>query len=165
MRQPGGESRHEKNNVPEPQCCRWPRFASAAELSGVFVEDEIKALTGETLVLNGIGLREKFWVDVYVGSLYLPARSDDVAEILSGPDPGAFSSILSTRKSPDKLLEAWREGFEKNQNEETLEQLQSRIDQFYGYFDRSVPRKGALRVRLPARPGRPGHAQRQGARH
>ncbi len=45
--------------------------AIAADLSGVFVDEQINAGNGETLVLNGMGLREKFWVDVYVGSLYL----------------------------------------------------------------------------------------------
>ncbi len=117
-------------------------LASAAELAGVFVEDEIKAVSGETLVLNGIGLREKFWVDVYVGSLYLPAKSDDVAEILSRPGPWRVQlDFVYKEVAPDKLLEAWREGFEKNQEEETLNQLQPRIDQFYGYFERSVVAK------------------------
>ncbi len=117
-------------------------IASAAELSGIFVDDEIKTVTGETLVLNGIGLREKFWVDVYVGSLYLPAKSNDVAEILSRPGPWRLQlDFVFKEVAPDKLLEAWREGFEKNQNEETLKQLQPRIDQFYQFFSTSVVAK------------------------
>lgn len=117
-------------------------IASAAELSGVFVDDEIRAASGETLVLNGIGLREKFWVDVYVGSLYLPAKSDDVAEILSRPGPWRVQlDFIFKEVAPDKLLEAWREGFEKNQNAETLQQLQPRIEQFYRYFDSNVVAK------------------------
>ena len=116
--------------------------ASAAELSGVFVEDEIKALTGETLVLNGIGLREKFWVDVYVGSLYLPKKSEDVAEILSRPGPWRVQlDFVYKEVAQDKLLEGWREGFEKNQDEETRQQLKDRIEQFYQFFDSSVVAK------------------------
>ena len=53
-------------------------IAGAAEISGVFIDDQIKTQNGETLLLNGSGLRGKFWVDVYVGSLYLPAKSGDV---------------------------------------------------------------------------------------
>jgi len=41
----------------------------AAELAGVIVKDQVTAENGETLLLNGTGLREKFWIDVYVGSL------------------------------------------------------------------------------------------------
>ena len=31
----------------------------------------------ETLTLNGLGLREKYWVDVYVAGLYLPNKMND----------------------------------------------------------------------------------------
>jgi len=117
-------------------------IATAAELSGVFVDDEIKTSAGETLVLNGIGLREKFWVDVYVGALYLPSKSTDVAEILSRPGPWRVQlDFIYKEVAQEKLIESWREGFEKNQATETLQQLQSRIDQFYGYFDSSVKAK------------------------
>lgn len=113
--------------------------AIAAELSGVFIDDEIKAANGQTLVLNGVGLREKFWVDVYVGSLYLPQKSNDVAEILS--NPGAWRVQLDfvyKEVSQEKLLQGWREGFEKNQSAETLDKLAESINQYYGYFDSNV---------------------------
>ena len=117
-------------------------IASAAELSGVFVDDEIKASSGETLVLNGIGLREKFWVDVYVGALYLPDKSSDVAEILSRPGPWRVQlDFVYKEVDQKKLIKAWREGFEKNQSDETLQKLQPRIDQFYQYFDSGVVAK------------------------
>lgn len=115
---------------------------AAAELSGVFVDDQIQAGNGETLVLNGLGLREKLWVDVYVGSLYLPQKSDDVAVILSRP--GAWRVQLDfvyKEVSSKKLLDAWREGFEKNQEEESLDKLKERIEQFYGYFADSAVAK------------------------
>ena len=117
-------------------------IAAAAELSGVFVDDEIKAANGKVLVLNGIGLREKFWVDVYVGSLYLESKSDDVAEILSRP--GAWRvqlDFIYKEVDKKKLLDGWREGFENNQSEESLQKLQQRIEQFYSYFDSSVVAK------------------------
>ncbi|MCP4389062.1 MAG: hypothetical protein GY802_12260 [Gammaproteobacteria bacterium] len=117
-------------------------IAAAAELSGVFIDDEIKTSSGETLVLNGIGLREKFWVDVYVGALYLPGKSTDVAEILSRPGSWRIQlDFVYKEVDQKKLIKAWREGFEKNQSAETLQQLQSRIDQFYQYFDSAVVAK------------------------
>ena len=96
--------------------CLFSALTAAGRTFRVFIADEIKAEGGQPLVLNGVGLREKFWVDVYVGSLYLPVKSDDVAEILSKPRvPGGCSSILSTRKLPgEKLLDAWREGLKKS---------------------------------------------------
>lgn len=122
--------------------CLFCGLAPAAELSGVFINDEIKTADGQSLVLNGVGLREKLWVDVYVGSLYLPSKSGDVAEILSKPGPWRVQlDFVYKEVSREKLLKAWREGFEKNQNPETLKQLQSRIDEFYGYFDTGAVKK------------------------
>jgi len=113
--------------------------ANAAEVSGVFIDDQIKTQNGATLVLNGAGLREKFWVDVYVGSLYLPAKSADVAEILSKPGPLRIQlDFVYKEVAADKLLESWREGFEKNQDAASLKSLKDRIEQFYGYFDSSA---------------------------
>jgi hypothetical protein len=94
--------------------CLFSATGTAAELSGVFVDDEIKAESGQSLLLNGIGLREKFWVDVYVGSLYLPGKSDDVAEILSNPGPWRVQlDFVYKEVAAKKLLASWREGFEK----------------------------------------------------
>ena len=117
----------------------WCSLAAAAELSGVFIEDEIQSADGQTLVLNGVGLREKFWVDVYVGSLFLTDKSSDVAEILSRPGPWRVQlDFVYKEVDREKLIKAWREGFEKNQSSEKLEQLQERMDQFYSYFDSGV---------------------------
>ena len=125
--------------------------AFAAELAGVFVDDSV-TLDGQELVLNGIGLREKLWVDVYVGSLYLPETSDDVAEILSRPGPWRVQlDFIYKEVATDKLLQAWREGFEKNQDEASLQQLRARIDEFYSCFTSSALAKDRYRFDyLPA---------------
>jgi hypothetical protein len=48
----------------------------AAEVAGVSLPDEVVLeSTGEKLVLNGVGVRKKFVVKVYVGALYLPSNS------------------------------------------------------------------------------------------
>lgn len=122
--------------------CLCSALTPAAELSGVFIDDKIVSDDGQTLVLNGMGLREKLWVDVYVGSLYLPKKSRDVGEILSRPGPWRVQlDFVYKEVAREKLLEAWREGFEKNQSPETLKQLQAKIDQFYEFFDTSALKK------------------------
>lgn len=111
----------------------------AKELAGVFVEDSISASNGKTLLLNGMGLREKLWIDVYVGSLYLPRKANNVAEVLSLP--GALRiqmDFVYKEVASDKLIEAWKEGFENNQSADNLKQLQSRMEQFYSYFEQSA---------------------------
>lgn len=119
-------------------CC-FAANLSAAEISGVFLEERLQSANGETLVLNGAGLREKFWVDVYVGSLYLQRKTDDVAQILSTPGPWRVQlDFVYKEVARDKLLDGWREGFEKNQSTESLQRLRERIEQFYAFFDRDV---------------------------
>ncbi len=111
----------------------------ARELAGVFVDDEITASNGEKLILNGMGLREKLWIDVYVGSLYLVNYNNNVADILSLPNALRIQmDFIYKEVSSDKLIKAWREGFEKNQPEDKLKKLQERIDQFYGFFEESA---------------------------
>lgn len=111
----------------------------AAELAGVIIEDQVTAENGETLMLNGAGLREKFWVDVYVGSLYLVNKSDNVAEILSTPNASRMQmDFIHKEVASKKLIKAWNEGFSKNQPSKNLIALQDRIDQFNSFFKQNA---------------------------
>ena len=47
--------------------------SAKTEIGGVTLPDTIK-VGDETLVLNGGGIREKFWLDMYVGGLYCPKK-------------------------------------------------------------------------------------------
>jgi hypothetical protein len=110
----------------------------AAELAGVTVDDEIVAANGDKLQLNGMGLRE-LWVDVYVGSLYLQRKTNNVADVLSRQGPIRIQmDFIYTEVASKKLIKAWQEGFEKNQSEAMLKKLQNRIEQFYDYFSDSA---------------------------
>lgn len=111
----------------------------AAELAGVNVADTLNMPNGETLVLNGMGLREKLWIDVYVGSLYLARKANNVAEVLS--QPGALRiqmNFVYKEVASDKLIKAWKEGFEKNQSPQMLKELQQRIERFYSFFNENA---------------------------
>ncbi|MEM7564448.1 MAG: chalcone isomerase family protein [Pseudomonadota bacterium] len=114
----------------------------AAELSGVFIEEKIELDDDQSLILNGAGLRERLWFDIYVGSLYLTEKSTDVAEVLSKPGPLRIQlDFVYKEVSREKLLEAWRDGFEKNQSEASMTKLKARIEQFYAYFDKAAVAK------------------------
>ena len=126
--------------------CWFSAPTVAAELSGVFIDDEISIEGGPALVLNGVGLREKLWIDMYVGSLYLPGKSNDVAEILSRPGPWRVQlDFVYKEVASDQLIDSWREGFEKNQPAERMKQLETRIDRFCGYFKTSAVAKDQYR--------------------
>ncbi len=120
-------------------------FASpsqSAELEGVFVDDQITVENGETLILNGMGLREKFWVDVYVGSLYLAKKTESIADILSSQNALRIQmDFVYEEVDKEKLVTAWREGFHMNQEKDVINAISDRMDQFYGFFDQNVVEK------------------------
>jgi hypothetical protein len=110
-------------------------LAQAAELAGVTVADNITLADGSTLQLNGMGLREKLWIDIYVGSLYLPKKADTVADALS--QNGGFRvqmDFVYKEVASEKLVAAWREGFTRNQSEVKLNNMSQSIEHFYQMF-------------------------------
>lgn len=114
----------------------------AGQLAGVKVEDKIVTANGTVLQLNGMGLREKLWIDVYVGSLYLAKPSHDPVEVIRQTDPFRLRmDILYKEVSSEKLVNAWQEGFEKNQSPDSLARLDERIKQFNALFS-DAARKG-----------------------
>ena len=107
---------------------------SAAEVAGVKIDDQAQ-VDGTQLVLNGAGVRSKFFVEVYVAALYLPKRSQSVSDILAMPGPKRVSMhFLHDEVSKEKLVDAWEEGFQKNQSEESMKTLAPRLDQFNELF-------------------------------
>lgn len=91
----------------------WWMLGSAfgGELAGVTLPDTA-TVGGQPLVLNGLGLREKYFVDVYVGGLYLPARTTDGAKAIADDVPKrlvmhfVYSSVPAA-----KMVETFEEGF------------------------------------------------------
>jgi len=90
-----------------------PIAASAVELGGVNMEDKT-VVNGQTLVLNGAGLRKKFFIKVYVGGLYLPAKMSNPASILASDTPRRMVMHFVYSVSKDQMCEAWQEGLDAN---------------------------------------------------
>ncbi|MGH9362697.1 MAG: chalcone isomerase family protein [Thermoanaerobaculia bacterium] len=87
--------------------------AAAGTLAGVSLPDKVD-VDGKSLVLNGMGLRKKFVIKVYVGGLYLPQKEKSASKILAGD--GAHRMVLHFiyDVSKDQMCEAWQEGLEAN---------------------------------------------------
>jgi Chalcone isomerase-like len=87
--------------------------AWAAELAGAKLPDTLNA-GGTTLKLNGLGIRKKSIVKVYVGALYLVAPSKDADAILAGDQPKAIRLHFLRDLTKKQLVEAFEEGFKAN---------------------------------------------------
>ena len=89
--------------------------ALAREVAGVKVPDTV-SVEGAELKLNGVGLRRAtmFNVKVYVGALYLAAPSMDPEAIVRADEPKSVRMRFLRGVGKDKIMGAFREGFEKN---------------------------------------------------
>ncbi len=86
----------------------------AGELADVKMADEI-TVGDATLQLNGMGLRKKMWVKVYVAGLYLESSTNDAAEAVSaGGTTRVVMHFLTDKANKKKMDAAWVEGFEAN---------------------------------------------------
>ncbi|MDX1775128.1 MAG: chalcone isomerase family protein [Desulfobulbales bacterium] len=123
---------------------------AAREIAGVDIPPTVTIEDNE-LVLNGAGIRKRFFIKVYVGSLYLTRKRTTVEQVLA--DPGAkriAMNFLYKELSPEKLVKAWNEGFTGNNSTEELGRLQERINRFNSFF--TTVRKGD-EIRLDYLPG------------
>jgi hypothetical protein len=85
----------------------------AASLAGVTLPDTVQA-GGTTLVLNGLGLRKKFVVKVYVVGLYLEQKSSDAGAILKADAPKRIVMQFVHDASKNQMADAFDESFNNN---------------------------------------------------
>lgn len=93
---------------------------------------------GEQWILNGAGVREKFWMDMYAGALYLKQKNNNATAILSNNQPTAIKlHILSGMITSDKMIDAVNEGFQNSTGGNTSS-LQAEINKFKGFFKEKI---------------------------
>jgi hypothetical protein len=87
----------------------------AATIDGASLPDTYP-LAGQTLLLNGIGVRTLtiFSVRAYVAGLYLPQRSQDAHAILASPAPKVVLLQFLHAASKAQVEHQYREGETKN---------------------------------------------------
>lgn len=87
--------------------------ASAGDLAGISMPDS--AQVGEdTLALNGMGLRKKSIIKVYVAGLYLAEPSGEPENILAADSARMTRMNFLRGVKADQLCDGWVEGLENN---------------------------------------------------
>ena len=111
-------------------------FGQTTEIEGVNVPNTLKA--GDmTLVLNGGGVREKMWIDLYVGALYLPVKMTNAKVIVAADNAMAIRlEIVSSMITSEKMTTAVEEGFSNSCDDK--ETLRTEIDKFTAAFDEAI---------------------------
>ena len=116
---------------------------SQVSIEGVVLPATLQS--GEyNLSLNGGGLREKLWFDLYVGGLYLSAKNNNAEEIVAANQPMAMRlHIISKLITSEKMAEATLEGFEKSLDG-SFGSLKSKIHAFVDVFKQDEIVKGDI---------------------
>ena len=112
---------------------------------GIKVKTSIKVIDGDSktkLVLNGAGVRDKMWVNLYVQALYLTEPTNDPEKILNSEQTIAtrlhITSSLVTKK---KLIQAIDEGITKSYKGD-LSLIRERLDTFMSFFETQLEKEG-----------------------
>ncbi len=113
---------------------------NAVEIKGVSVPDTARIETvDQTLVLNGAGIRKKFFVSVYIGALYLTEKRDSAPAILAADEPRRVAMhFLYSKVEADKLREAWLEGFQANVSADQFARVKPSLEKFNAFFGDAV---------------------------
>lgn len=108
----------------------------------------------QTLVLNGSGVRERLWIDLYAAGLYLDQKSNNATTILEGDRPMAIKlHIISKLISSDKMVDGVTEGFETSTGGNTAP-IQEEINMILGFFKEDIKKDDVFDlVYLPSEGG------------
>jgi hypothetical protein len=107
--------------------------AGAGELAEIAMDDEV-TVGDATLKLNGMGLRKKMWVKVYVAGLYLESATDSPSKAVEAAGPKRVVMHFLTNKATKKKMDsAWVEGFEAN-SPSIFGALEERVSTFVDFF-------------------------------
>ncbi len=106
----------------------------ARDVAGVTVPEKI-TLADTALTLNGVGIRSKFFFDIYVGALYLPEKTKDAETAINMPGPKrVLMHFLYKEVSKENLIGGWNDGFRNNHSKEQFKALEAKLEAFNEFF-------------------------------
>jgi len=109
---------------------------SAITINGTEIPDTLSLSGSNTpLVLNGAGIREKFFLDIYIGALYLEKPMHDPAAILADTGrAGILMHFTFSEVSREKIIGGWTDGLAENLSAERMSAIKPRLDKFNTLF-------------------------------
>jgi len=119
----------------------------ALTINGAAIPDSVSLPNSDTqLVLNGAGVREKFFMDIYVGALYLEKPMRDPAAILADTGPASILMHFTySEVSREKIIEGWKDGLAENLTAENMSAITPSLEKFNTLF-RSVVKGDVIRI-------------------
>lgn len=102
----------------------------ALEVGGVNL-DETQSVHGTPLQLNGAGIRNKFFVDVYVAGLYLAKPTTSAEAVISAQELQSIRIVItSSQITRQRLIDAITEGIQKSAGDD-FSRYEPMLDQLW----------------------------------
>jgi hypothetical protein len=115
-------------------CCLLLSWnAGAMEVSGVQLPDSVH-LGSHDLVLNGAGLRTRFFFKVYVAALYLGEKTHAAEAVLDQPGVKRVSMHILREISGEKMLNAFNEAMVANHTPAEMQALEPQLKELTAIF-------------------------------
>lgn len=108
-------------------------LVQAKMINDVEIADSIN-IADQNLLLNGAGIRSKFFLNIYIGALYLTEKSSDEDNIIDADMPMTIRLyITSSLIDGEKMSEATLDGFVKSTGGD-LGPIQKEVELLIGAF-------------------------------
>src|ERR1019366_9544760 len=138
----------------------FSNVSAQVKVNGVLLSPKIAPAKTE-LILNGGGVRTRFYMKIYVAGLYLQQKSKNPKEIIEADKPMAVRlHIISTLMTSENMSRAIREGFEKS-TKGNIAPLKKEIDECCAAFQ-SEPVKVGDMFEIYYIPGKGVHCNKNG---
>lgn len=114
----------------------FSHVAYGVEVKGINIADHVtQSESDQALILNGTGMRTKFFFDIYIGALYLSEKSSNANGIIGSTTPKRVAMhFLRDKIEKKKLTDGWNDALADAVGKEIVKTLKSKIDQFNSYF-------------------------------
>jgi hypothetical protein len=104
------------------------------EVAGVKLPAQY-TIDSQPLLLNGAGVRSKFFVKVYVGALYLEEATQSSAAAIAADGPKSMQMVMLYKEvEARKITQGWEDGFENNLDKNEFDQVAGRLKKFNALF-------------------------------
>lgn len=97
------------------------------EMEGQKFEPTV-ALAGQTLNLNGVGLRKKLFIKVYVAGLYAQQKSTNAAALINDKGPRRVTLRMLRDVDASSFIDSFNEGLKNNHTEAQLNSMKPQVD-------------------------------------
>ncbi len=94
----------------------------------------------QNLILNGSGVRQKYFLDLYIAGLYLTQPNNQSAAIIDADAPMSIRIVITSRMvSQEKFIKSLQEGFQ-NSTQGNVEPIRAEIEKFRQCFADEIVR-------------------------